>query len=215
MKTLVQDTQAPLRSLYRATPALAMVTDHARTCGGDPADPFHSSVEPMDGCGVVASVGVHRAVGGLHDAPTPGDLPVCRAGSLQDSAVRMVANRLGVEILALKVCVTAQVDVRGALGMDPEVPVGFQVMTCDIHLQVVDHRTREVLNRQRSDAAWCGERCGCPPPVVTRFVDAGTFPADNPLWGFIRREDPLTKPIPFAREAGNGPSVVCLSLQRQ
>ena len=51
MKRLVQDAQAPLRSLYRATPALAMVTDNARTCGANLADPFHSRVEPMDGCG--------------------------------------------------------------------------------------------------------------------------------------------------------------------
>ena len=68
MRSIVQDAQAPLRSQYKETPAAAMVTDHARTCGADPTDPFHSVVEPMDGCGVSVPVGVHRAVGGLHDA---------------------------------------------------------------------------------------------------------------------------------------------------
>ncbi len=70
----------------------------------------------MDGCGISVPVGVHRAVGGPHDMPTPGDLLCAALASCQDSAVRMVANRLGVEILALEVRVTAQVDVRGALG---------------------------------------------------------------------------------------------------
>ena len=184
MKTLVQDAQAPLRSLYRATPALAMVIDHARTCGTDPADPFHSRVEPMDGCGVVVPVGVHRAVGGLHDAPTPGDLLCAALAACQDSAVRMVANRLGVEILALQVRVTAQVDVRGALGIDAEVPVGFQSMTCDIDLKVKDGtppKLREVLESAAQRCCVVQQTLHHPPPVTTRFLVADTVRADSAL----------------------------------
>lgn len=176
MKTLVQDGQAPLRSLYRDTPALAMVTDHARTCGADPTDPFHSRVEPMDGCGVVVPVGVHRAVGGLHDAPTPGDLLCAALAACQDSAVRMVANRLGVEIVSLEVRVSAQVDVRGALGLDTEVPVGFQSMTCDIDLEVNEStppKLREILESAAQRCCVVQQTLHHPPPVTTRFVVAG------------------------------------------
>lgn len=178
MKTLVQDAQAPLRSLYKETPTLAMVTDHARTCGADPADPFHSTVEPMDGCGVSVPVGVHRAVGGLHDAPTPGDLLCAALAACQDSAVRMVANRLGVEILALEVRVSAQVDVRGALGMAADVPVGFQSMTCDIDLNVRAGTPAKLLESLRFAAQRCcvvQQTLHHPPPVTTRF---GAFPLD-------------------------------------
>jgi uncharacterized OsmC-like protein len=183
MKTLVQDAQAPLRSLYRATPALAMVTDHARTCGADPADPFHSRVEPMDGCGVVVPVGVHRAVGGLHDAPTPGDMLCAALAACQDSAVRMVANRLGVEIISLEVRVSAQVDVRGALGLDAEVPVGFQSMTCDIDLEVNEStppKLREILESAAQRCCVVQQTLHHPPPVTTRFVVAGTVRAESP-----------------------------------
>ncbi len=172
MRTLVQDAQAPLRNLYKETPASAMVTDHARTCGTDPADPFHSLVEPMDGCGVSVPVGVHRAVGGLHDAPTPGDMLCAALAACQDSAVRMVANRLGVEITALEVRVTAQVDVRGALGMEADVPVGFQSMTCDIHLNVKEGTPPKLLDGLRSAAQRCcvvQQTLHRPPPVATRF----------------------------------------------
>lgn len=172
MKTLVQGAQVPLRSLYKVSPASAMVTDHARTCGGDPSDPFHSRVEPMDGCGVSVPVGVHRAVGGLHDAPTPGDLLCAALAACQDSAVRMVANRLGVEILALEVRVTAQVDVRGALGMQADVPVGFQSMTCDIDLKVMEGTPSKLLDTLRSAAQRCcvvQQTLHHPPPVVTHF----------------------------------------------
>lgn len=172
MRSIVQDNQAPLRSSYKATPSLAMVTDHARTCGADPADPFHSAVEPMDGCGVSVPTGVHRALGGLHDAPTPGDLLCASLAACQDSAVRMVANRLGVEILALEVRVAAQVDVRGALGMDADVPVGFQSMTCDIDLRVREGTPLRLLESLRAAAQRCcvvHQTLQHPPPVTTRF----------------------------------------------
>ena len=182
MKTLVQDAQVPLRNLYRATPALAMVTDHARTCGADPTDPFHSRVEPMDGCGVVVPVGVHRAVGGLHDAPTPGDMLCAALAACQDSAVRMVANRLGVEIISLEVRVSAQVDVRGALGLHAEVPVGFQSMTCDIDLQVKEGTPAKLLEVLESAAQRCcvvQQTLHRPPPILTQFVVTGTVQADS------------------------------------
>ena len=183
MKTIVQDAQTSLRQQYKETPALAMVTDHARTCGTDPTDPFHSRVEPMDGCGVSVPIGVHRAVGGLHDASTPGDMLCAALAACQDSAVRMVANRLGIDIIALEVRVTAQVDVRGALGMEAEVPVGFQSMTCDVHLKVKDGtppKLLEVLNSAAQRCCVVQQTLHQPPPITTRFSG---FPMDDVIAG--------------------------------
>lgn len=168
----MQDAQAPLRSLYREKPTLAMVVDHARSCGPNPADPFRSLVEPMDGCGVSIPVGVHRALGGPHDAPTPGDLLCAALAACQDSALRLVANRLGVEILALEVRVAAQVDVRGALGMADGVPVGFQSMTCDIDLKAKDGTAPKLLETLRVAAQRCcvvHQTLRHPPAITTRF----------------------------------------------
>lgn len=173
MNILIQDAQAPLRSQYRETPVLAMVTDHARSCGADPSDPLHSIVEPMDGCGVSVPIGVHRALGGLHDAPTPGDLLCAALAACQDSAIRMVANRLGIEITALEVRVTAQVDVRGALGMEVDVPVGFQSMYCDVHLQVQDDTHPKLLAQLQLASQRCcvvGQTLRDPPAITTRFT---------------------------------------------
>ncbi len=62
-----------------------MVTDHAKTSGGNASEPFHSIAEPMDGCGVSVPVGVHAAAGGKHDAPTPGDILCAALAACQDS----------------------------------------------------------------------------------------------------------------------------------
>ena len=171
-KVSVQEIQAPLRAQYKSSPEAARVSDHARTSGADPRDPFHASVEPMTGCGVSIPVGVHAAVGGPHDAPTPGDILCAALASCQDSAVRLVANSLGVELEFLEVEVTADADVRGAMAMDRQVPVGFQAMRCDVRLRAKEGTSPELLQRLRVAAERCcvvQQTLKNPPAVQTTF----------------------------------------------
>ena len=171
-KVSVFEIQTPLRAQYKSSPEAAMVSDHARTTGADPRDPFHATVEPMTGCGVKVPVGVHRAVGGPHDAPTPGDILCAALASCQDSAVRMVANMLGVELEFLEVEVTADADVRGAMAMDKQVPVGFQAMRCDVRLRAKEGTSPEVLEKLRVAAERCcvvQQTLRNPPAVQTTF----------------------------------------------
>ncbi len=173
MSAMVFNAQKPLKVSYKQDPRLAMVTDHAKTTGLEASDPFHSQVEPMDGCGVVIPVGVHRAVGGHHDAPTPGDLLCAALAACQDSAVRMVANILGIELLSLQVKVTATADVRGTMAMDAEVPVGFQSMACDVSMQVKDGTPPHLLEKLRVAAERCcvvQQTLRSPPRVKTSFT---------------------------------------------
>lgn len=148
-KVSVHALQIPLRAQYKSSPGAAMVTDHGRAAGADSDDPFHSTVEPMPGSGAAIPVGVHRAVGGPHDAPTPGDILCAALAACQDSSVRMIANLLGVELEFLAVDVTADVDVRGTLAVDRQVPVGFQVMRCDVRLRAKEGTSPELLEKLR------------------------------------------------------------------
>ena len=172
MQTSVYSAQKPLKAKYKEAPESAMVTDHARTSGEVASDPFHSKVEPMDGCGVSIPVGVHAAVGGPHDAPTPGDLLCAALAACQDSAVRMVANLLGVELIELEVRVTAGADVRGAMAMDPAVPVGFQSITCDVRLKAKEGTSPALLEKLSVAAEQCcvvQQTLKAPPRVKTTF----------------------------------------------
>ena len=176
MEAIVFTAQRPLRAAYKTTPALAMVTDHARTSGDSPAEPFRRKVEPMDGCGVVVPVGTHAAVGGPHDAPTPGDILCAALAACQDSAFRMVANLLGIEITQLEVIVTATVDVRGTLAMDPSVPVGFQAITCDVRFAVKEGTHPHLLQTLQVAAQQCcvvQQTLKSPPVVKTTFEASG------------------------------------------
>ena len=172
MKNAVYKAQASLRAQYVTTPEVAMVTDEARTCGIDPSDPFHLQVEPKHGSGVNVPCGVHRAVGGPYDAPCPGDLLCAALAACQDSSIRMVANLMGIELIALAVQVKATVDVRGALGIDLNVPVGFQSITCNIHLEAKDGTPPDMLEKLCVAAQRCcvvGQTLLHPPQMKTLF----------------------------------------------
>ena len=131
----VRALQAPLRTGYVQTPSDAAVTDLAWTECGDSADPMSGRVHFGSHATAQLDYGVHRAIGGTHIAPVPGDLLCAALAGCQESSLRMVANVLGVRLLELRVEVRAVVDVRGTLGMNAQVPVGFQSMHVSVRLR--------------------------------------------------------------------------------
>jgi len=124
----MQQTQAPLRQKYLQDQNAAQVVDWARTSTKTFAanNPLRTQVtvdalNPTD-----ITIGVHQAVGGLSDAPTPGDLLCGALACCFDSTIRIIANLIGIELTELSVEVKGHVDVRGTLMIDKTVPVRFQ-----------------------------------------------------------------------------------------
>jgi uncharacterized OsmC-like protein len=175
--SIVREAQAPLRARYKTTPETALVVDRAQTCGADASDPYHSMVEPMPGCGATLPVGVHRALGGPHDAPTPGDILCSALAACLDSSIRMVANLLGLELEFLQVCVAGEVDVRGAMMVDRSVPVGFQSMRCDVQMRVTagtDPRLLDKLRAAAEQSCVVLQTLRAPPRIETQFDTCST-----------------------------------------
>lgn len=132
---LVQQRQNPLRERYRRAPTEAWIRDGAQTINGCGGDPFHGAVIPANNAGAPLCFGIHRAVGGDHDYPNPGDLLSAALAACFDSTLRMLAGHLGVRLQFLEVKVEAECDVRGCLLVERSVPVGFQKMRCSVRLQ--------------------------------------------------------------------------------
>ncbi|NJD34127.1 MAG: OsmC family protein [Betaproteobacteria bacterium] len=172
MEVNVRDAQAPLRALYKADPRAALVVDHGRTSGTDARDPYHSSVEPMPGCGALVPVSVHKALGGPHNAPTPGDLLCAALAACQDSSIRMVANLLGVELEFLEVNVAGDVDVRGTMMVDRSVPVGFLELRCNVQMRAMPGTDSGLLDKLKAAAEQSCvvlQTLRAPPRVEVRF----------------------------------------------
>lgn len=135
-KIEVSEHQDPLIKLYNQSPEKALVTDHARTNSSQLEDPFHGEVEPgSKEHNMVWKFGVHEGVGGPHDLPVPGDILCAALATCLDSTIRLIANRFNIHLKVLEVDVSADVDLRGTLVVEREVPVGFQSMECHIHIQ--------------------------------------------------------------------------------
>ena len=151
----VCERQAPLKVQYKEAPETAWITDCAKTIGDNLADPYHGKLIAGEGHNVKWGFGVHQAVGGLHDAPVPGDILCAALAACQESAIRMVANLLGITLTSLDVEVTADVDVRGTMAIEREVPVGFQSMRCQVNLQTAGGTDPKLVKKLVKGAEHC------------------------------------------------------------
>ena len=145
----VRTRQDPLRARYKEAPQDALTIERGRTRGGVETDPFHGTVVPGSrDYGVVLPFGMNSAVGGYHDGPNPGDLLCSALAACFDVTLRIIADRLQVALTSLEVDVTGEVDVRGTLMVDRQVPVGFRKLRCRVDIQAApgtDAKTMEKL----------------------------------------------------------------------
>lgn len=132
----IKALQLPLRETYARLPSAAQITDHARTrCDTVPANqPLYGTVEFGDPNRTRLPIALHEGVGGRSDQPVPGELLCGAVASCLDSTIRVIANMFGVSIRTLEVEVSADVDLRGTLRMDPLVPVAFQSLRVDANI---------------------------------------------------------------------------------
>ena len=194
--SLVRQRQEPLRIHYAGAPTDAWINDSARTisaCGGDA---FHGVVVPANGGDAALQFGIHRAVGGFHDGPNPGDLLSAALAACFDSTLRMTAEHLGIRLESLEVKVDAECDVRGCLLMERAVPVGFQRMRASVRLQTEDRVDEETIKRlvaaaERSCVVMQTLRNGVPVQTqVETGRDAGA------IAGAASHEVPASTPTP-------------------
>jgi hypothetical protein len=92
--------QGALRKRYRVdAPGEALVTDTATSAAKAGDSPMWGSVQiGASGFDVAAPVGVHRAVGGRHDLPVPGDILCAALVACVDTTIRILSNNLGIPL---------------------------------------------------------------------------------------------------------------------
>lgn len=149
--------QQPLMDEYKQNPKHAVVLDYARTSSEWTAadNPLETSVL-FDKSDFTNPIGVHTAVGGESDNPTPGDVLCGAIACCLDSTIRIIANRFNLSLKTLSVEVTGKVDVRGTLRVDQEVPVAFQ--TFDV---VVDIKPKGFIPAKFIDKLLAGAERSC------------------------------------------------------
>lgn len=145
--SIVKERQQPLMDNYAINPSAALITDMSFIEGKNYGDPLHSSVFINGELKVPLQIGVHRAVGGYHDFPNPGDLLCASLATCFETTLRMIANRMHIAIENAMVVATAVVDVRGTLMVDRTVPVAFQRMKLEINIKTENPISDEIMDR--------------------------------------------------------------------
>jgi len=142
--SVVKSRHEKLSLIYKQQPDRAWITDTAEVVGENLEDPFRTTVVVNTDLKVPFKIGVHRAVGGDHDYPNPGDMLCATLASCMESTTRMIANRFNIILNKTRVKVSAFVDVRGTLRLNIDTPVEFQSMHVDFEIEAYNLSDKEL-----------------------------------------------------------------------
>src|SRR5205809_8128953 len=117
----VRSLQLPLKEQYRREPSASRITLTAR--GAETATPMTCSVDIGR---AIYQAEAHKGVGGTGTAACSGDLLLGALAACAQITCQLVATAMGVPVREVRVTVDGDVDLRGTLGMSPDVPVGFE-----------------------------------------------------------------------------------------
>src|SRR5918911_2372156 len=148
----LRELQAPIKARYTDDPGAARITLRVKSSASDLADPLHCAISPEAAPDVIWRSGAHPGVGGVGDVPCSGDLLLGALAACQEVTIRMVAAAMGIELEELEVEASGDLDLRGTLGMDREVPVGFSSIRCETRVTVKDDGRPERAQRLLENA---------------------------------------------------------------
>jgi uncharacterized OsmC-like protein len=148
----LRELQAPLKAEYQEHPERANITLRAKSNASDLADPLHCAIMPEAAPDVVWHSGAHPGVGGVGDVPCSGDVLLGALAACQEITLRMVAAAMGIELESLEVEAIGELDLRGTLGTDRQVPVGFKAIRCESRVTVKDDGRPERAQRLLENA---------------------------------------------------------------
>jgi uncharacterized OsmC-like protein len=117
----IKSVQKPLKEQYRNDPTTSLVTLTAK--GSQTETPLSCSVDIGR---AIYQAEAHKGVGGAGSGACSGDLLLGALSACAQITCQMVAAAMGIPAEKIEVTVEGDLDLRGTLGIDKNLPVGFQ-----------------------------------------------------------------------------------------
>jgi len=119
----LREIQQPIKERYREEPDAARIT--LRATG--------TTLEGAMSCSIdigraLYAAEAHPGVGGPGSAACSGDLLLGALAACAQVTTQMVATSMGIPFERIEVVVEGDLDLRGTLGVDRDVPVGFEAI---------------------------------------------------------------------------------------
>lgn len=130
----LRERQTPLKERFVSEPATANATMQIRSVTEASPNPTRVRVHTEAGGGVSWDVGAHELAAGDGDLPCSGDVFLASLAACQEITIRMVAAAMGIELTRLDLTVEGDMDFRGTMGVDPDVPVGYQSIRVNVEI---------------------------------------------------------------------------------
>jgi uncharacterized OsmC-like protein len=134
--------QEPLKEGYREHPDSGRITLTARGATGD--TPIACSVDLGR---AVYEAQAHAGVGGEGTGACSGDLLLGAPATCAQITCQMVAEAMGLEVNDIAVTVDGDLDLRGTLGTERGVPVGFESIECETRVKLAPGQIEERAQR--------------------------------------------------------------------
>src|SRR3954465_8262282 len=131
----LRELQRPLKERYRSDPSASRITLTAR--GGEAAERMPTECS-VDLGRAIYEAQAHPGVGGAGTGACSGDLLLGALAACAQLTCQMVATAMGLDARSIDVAVEGDLDLRGTLGVDRDVPAGFGAVRLRIEIDAPD-----------------------------------------------------------------------------
>jgi uncharacterized OsmC-like protein len=142
--------QKPLKDGYRADPSAAQITLRASGISGD--EPIACSVEVGR---AIHEAQAHAGVGGAGTAACSGDMLLGALAACAQVTAQMVAAAMGVPVRSITANVEGDLDLRGTLGIERSVPVGFERIRLGFDVDAPDASPEQIETLMEKTRKYC------------------------------------------------------------
>lgn len=158
--------QAPLKERYRSDPAEAQITLTARA--SEQENPTACSVDLGR---AIQDAQAHVGVGGAGTAACSGDLLLGALAACAQLTCQMVATATGIEAERIEVVVEGDLDLRGTLGIEREVPAGFAAIRVRFDVDAPGESDERIVTLIEKTERYCTVlRTLLEPPPIERSL---------------------------------------------
>jgi uncharacterized OsmC-like protein len=146
----LRSLQKPLKEQYRADPSASRITLRAR--GAQTDAPISCSVDLGR---AMYQAEAHKGVGGAGAGACSGDLLLGALAACAQITCQMVAAAMGIATDRIAVTVAGDLDLRGTLGIDKAVPVGFENIRVDFDIDAPDATAEQLRALREKTEQYC------------------------------------------------------------
>lgn len=146
----IRSLQKPLKEQYRREPASSRITITAK--GNETATPLSCSVDIGR---ALYEAQAHTGVGGAGTAACSGDLLIGALAACAQLTCQLVAKAMGVPTRRIEVTAEGDMDLQGTLGLNKEVPVGFQAIRTKFDIDAPEATPEQLKALQEKTEQYC------------------------------------------------------------